>query len=132
VIVCSFGTATTIDVAGKDRVFRGGIIAPGLKTSANALKSNTSQLPESSITEPSELIGTSTYASILSGIVFGHLAMFEGLITRLRKELDERPTVVATGGFASLIDRMSDIIDIVDNDLTLHGLRILNSRADQT
>ncbi len=131
-IVCSFGTATTIDMIDKDRVFLGGIIAPGMKTASNALKLNTSQLPEISIEKPARLIGTSTDSAILSGIVFGHVAMFEGLVDRLIEELGEKPVVVATGGFAPLSDQMTSVIDKLDLDLTLNGLRMLNSRIAQT
>ena len=131
-IVCSFGTATTIDVIDNNRVFLGGMISPGIKTAANALNLNTSQLPEISIEKPEKLIGTSTASAILSGIVFGHVAMVEGLIERSTKELGEKPLVVATGGFATLIGQMTQVIDKVDLDLTLNGLQMLSSRISQT
>jgi type III pantothenate kinase len=131
-VVCSFGTATTIDVIDKDRSFLGGIVCPGLQTSVKALNLNTSQLPEVSIMVPDRLIGTSTESSIRSGVVFGHVAMFEGLSARFTKELDDRPTVIATGGFAPLMQQLTPLIDRVDMDLTLNGLRILTSRLAQT
>ena len=127
-IVCSFGTATTIDVIDKDRVFLGGMIAPGIRTSAEALKLNTAKLPEISIEVPEKLIGNSTASAILSGIVFGHAAMIEGLIDRFKKELGERPIVIATGGFASLIGQMTAVLDKIDPDLTLDGLQMLDGR----
>lgn len=130
-IVCSFGTATTIDAVDKDRGFLGGIIAPGLRTAANSLKINTSQLPEISIEKPPHLIGNSTVTAIRSGIVFGHVAMAEGLIDRFTREIGGKPVVVATGGFASLLAEMTPRFDHVDENLTLEGLRILHGRLTQ-
>jgi type III pantothenate kinase len=131
-IVCSFGTATTMDAITKDRGFLGGIIAPGIKTAARSLKQSTSQLPDISIEIPDSLIGNSTETAIRSGIVFGHLAMVEGLIDRLTREIGGKPVVVATGGFASLLAEMTARFDHVDDDLTLNGLRILHERIAQT
>jgi type III pantothenate kinase len=130
-IVCSFGTATTIDVIDAKRVFLGGIIAPGIKTSARALKLNTSQLPDISIEIPDRLIGNTTESAIRSGIVFGHAAMIEGLIKRMTGEIGGDPVVIATGGFASLVAGMTNMIDTVDENLTLDGLRILHNRIAQ-
>ena len=131
-IVCSFGTATTIDFIDKGRGFLGGIIAPGMRTAANALKLNTSQLPDISIEKPDRLIGNSTETAIRSGIVFGHVAMVEGLIDRITQEVGGKPVVVATGGFASLLAEQTSCFDHVDENLTLDGLRILHERLDQT
>ena len=131
-IVCSFGTATTIDVIDRDRVFLGGMISPGIRTAANSLNLSTSQLPEIPIEKPEKLIGTSTASAMLSGIVFGHAAMVEGLIGRSTKELGAKPIVIATGGFATLIDQVTQVIDKVDLELTLSGLQMLNSRISQT
>jgi type III pantothenate kinase len=128
-IVCSFGTATTIDAIDKDRGFLGGVIAPGMKTAAEALKTNTSQLPNISIEKPDRLIGNSTTTAIRSGIVFGHVAMVEGLIERITREIGGKPVVVATGGFASLLAEMTGVFDHVDENLTLDGLRMLHGRA---
>jgi len=131
ILVCSFGTATTIDVIDEDGVFLGGMISPGLKTAARALSLNTSQLPEVAISKPDTLIGTSTQSAILSGIVFGHVGMFEGLVNRVVVELGKKPSIIATGGYASLMKEMTNIIDCVDMDLTLRGLQILHSRVAQ-
>ncbi len=131
-IVCSFGTATTIDAVDRDGGFLGGIIAPGMKTAANALKANTSQLLAVSIEKPERLIGNSTVTAIRSGIVFGHVAMVEGLIDRFIWEIGGKPVVVATGGFASLLAEMTARFDHVDENLTLDGLRILHSRIPRS
>ncbi|CAN5212634.1 type III pantothenate kinase [soil metagenome] len=127
-IVCSFGTATTMDVIDAKRVFLGGIIAPGIKTAARALKLNTAELPDISIEKPGRLIGNTTESAIRSGIILGHVAMIEGLIQRLTAEIKVNPVVIATGGFATLVAGMTKLIDTVDENLTLDGLRILNDR----
>ena len=101
VVACSFGTATTIDVISDDNVYVGGIIAPGIATSAKALRLSTSKLPDVSITTPETVIGRSTVGSIQSGIVNGHVAMIEGLL----KRIGSKGKVVATGGFARMIAR---------------------------
>ncbi len=130
-IICSFGTATTIDVIDRDRGYLGGIIAPGIRTAAASLKLNTSQLPEIKIEKPDRLIGNSTVSAIRSGIILGHVAMVEGLIDRIRNEIGSKPFVVVTGGFASLVAGMTEIIDTVDENLILDGLRILHERIAQ-
>jgi type III pantothenate kinase len=128
VIVCSFGTATVIDVITYDRVFLGGIIAPGIRTMAAALRENAAQLPAVEIEEPHSLIGNSTEAAILSGIVNGHVAMADGLIQRITSGLGTPNTnlkVVATGGFANLIASKMEAVTKIDENLTLDGLRLL-------
>lgn len=124
VVACSFGTATTIDVISDDNAYVGGIIAPGIATSAKALQLSTSKLPDVSITTPDSVIGRSTVASIQSGIVNGHVAMIEGLL----KRIGSKGKVVATGGFARMIASQTSAIDVVDENLTLEGLRLLALR----
>lgn len=121
VVACSFGTATTIDVVSDENTYVGGIIAPGIATSAKALQLATSKLPDISIAAPDSVIGNTTVASIRSGIVNGHVAMVEGLL----KRIGSAGKVVATGGFARMIASQSTAIDIVDENLTLEGLRLL-------
>jgi len=151
VIVCSFGTATVIDVVSQNREFLGGIIAPGVKTMSEALRQTTAQLPPVEIEEPHSLIGNSTEAAISSGIVNGHVAMAEGLIERIigtrtppsamsaTHETSSAasgvadggvrvPKVIATGGFANLIASKIEAVDEIDENLTLHGLRMLAER----
>ena len=132
-IVVSFGTATTFDVVNRDREHLGGLIAPGMKVTAKALSLAASQLPEIELVKPKHVIATTTGTAIQSGIFFGHVAMLEGLLSRIKSELagsSEVPgnydtKVIATGGFADLIAPESDAIDHVDHDLTLEGLRML-------
>jgi len=128
-IVCSFGTATTIDVVDRSRDLLGGVIAPGMTTMAKALHLHTAKLPEIEIEKPKRAIGNTTVSSIRSGIFYGHIAMAEGLIQRIQNEIGDTPKVIATGGFASLIAENTALIDIVDEDLLLYGLRLLYERV---
>jgi type III pantothenate kinase len=127
-IVCSFGTATTIDVITGNRKLIGGLIAPGMATMAKALYLNTSKLPDVMIEEPPSIIANNTIDSIRSGVFFGQIGMAEGLIERIFEALDERPTVVATGGFAETVEDNSSVIDFVDENLLLEGLNLLFKR----
>ena len=124
VVACSFGTATTIDVVSDENAYLGGIIAPGIATSAKALQLATSKLPDVPVAAPGTVIGNSTVTSIQSGIVYGHVAMVEGLLSRI----GSAGKVVATGGFARIIASQTTAIDIVDENLTLEGLRLLALR----
>ncbi|MEQ1921400.1 MAG: type III pantothenate kinase [Pyrinomonadaceae bacterium] len=128
VIACSFGTATTIDVVNKDRVLLGGLIAPGMKTMAKALQLNTAQLPEVEIEAPDGVINQTTETSIQSGIFYSQIGLVESSIARIKKEVGDNPKVIATGGFASMIAENTDVIDVVDENLLLDGLRILAER----
>jgi type III pantothenate kinase len=137
-IVCSFGTATTIDVVSKDEEFLGGIIAPGMQAMVKALHIATSKLPEVEIEKPENLLGNSTVDSIRSGVFYGYVAMVEGLIARISKSYAFTReaitaeavtlTVAATGGLAEVIAPEIDAITIVNRDLTLEGLRMLYLR----
>lgn len=127
-IVCSFGTALTIDVVSSDRVLTGGVIAPGLNTLAAALKLTTSRLPEVEIEKPDRVIQSNTVGCLQSGIVYGYFGLVDGLLTRLKKEISDDPKVIATGGFAALVAENIEQVDIVDNDLMLDGLRRLFNR----
>jgi type III pantothenate kinase len=138
-IVCSFGTATTIDAVNADRDYIGGIIAPGMATMAKALHLNTAKLPEVEIKRPGIVIGNSTVSSIQSGIYYGYIGLVEGIITRMTAELlsvppavagglSEGPRIISTGGFADLISREINAIDVSDSDLTLEGLRLIHQR----
>ncbi len=129
-IVCSFGTATTIDVIDQDRTLRGGVISPGMKMMAKALHLNTAKLPEVEIEKPKNVVGTTTAASIQSGIFYGQIAMVEGIIQKIKKEIGDTPKVIATGGFALLIAENTTLIDIVDENLLLDGLRLLSDRIN--
>lgn len=127
-VVCSLGTATTFDVVDKDHNFLGGIIVPGIRTMARTLHLNTAQLPEVEIEKPAALLGNSTAESIQSGIFYGHLAIVEWMLHKLRKQTSPEPKVIATGGYASMIAENTTIIDTIDENLLLDGLRMLNER----
>jgi type III pantothenate kinase len=129
-IVCSFGTALTIDVVDKNRVLLGGIIGPGMKTMAKALHLNTALLPEVEIEKPEKVVNITTETAIRSGIFYGHIAMVEGIIERIKSEIGGDPQVVATGGFAPLIAESSAKFDFIDENLLLDGLRRLHDRMD--
>lgn len=124
VVACSFGTATTIDVVSAENVYEGGIIAPGMATCAKALQLATAKLPNVAVEKPESIISKTTIAAIQSGIVNGHIAMVEGLLAKIANE----GKVVATGGFASLLAPEVKAIDVVDENLTLHGVRMLAGR----
>lgn len=127
-IVCSFGTAMTIDVVNERRELTGGLIAPGMKTLAAALELTTSKLPEVEIKKPDKVIQNTTVGAIQSGIVYGYFGMVDCLLTAVKKEAADDMKVIATGGFAQMIAENIDHIDFVDKDLTLDGLQRLHSR----
>jgi type III pantothenate kinase len=127
-VVCSFGTATTIDVVSADREYLGGVIAPGMGMMASALHLATSKLPLVKIERPESILGLSTDASIRSGIFYGYAGMVEGLIARIIRSSPFEGTaanLVATGGNAETIAAEVAAIDTVNPNLTLEGLRIL-------
>ena len=124
VIVVDFGTATNIDVVDRDGAYRGGTIAPGVMLSADALFSRAAKLSSVPIEAPDHALGDSTEAAVQSGLVIGAAAQAEGLVARIKKELDiEDATVVGTGGLARTVSVATDLFDAVDSDLTLRGIR---------
>lgn len=125
VIVCNFGTATTIDAVNSEMHFLGGTIAPGVGTMAKALDVKTSNLPLVQISKPEKVIGNSTETAIRSGIFHGHVGLARNLITSIAFEMNETPKVIATGGFASLLAPEINEINIVDQTLVLDGLRMI-------
>jgi type III pantothenate kinase len=128
VIVCSLGTATTIDVVSRNGEYLGGLIAPGMSTAAKALRLLTSKLPEVEIAEPANVIAVSTIAAIRSGIFYSQIGLLETAVRHIKAEIGEDARVVATGGFAHLIANKCRSVDVVDGDLTLEGLKMLYSR----
>ncbi|MGB1017034.1 MAG: type III pantothenate kinase [Nannocystaceae bacterium] len=128
IIVVDFGTATTFDVVSPRPDYLGGIIAPGIGISADALFARAAKLPRVDITRPDQVIGRNTMAAIQSGLVYGYVSLVEGLLARIRNELDWPSRVVGTGGFAAAVARDSDCIEFVDNALVLDGLRLIHSR----
>ncbi len=125
-IVVDFGTATSFDIVNKDNEFIGGIITAGMKIQADALSSKTSKLPKLNIEAPEHAIGHNTIDAMLSGIVRGHAAMIDGLIEECEKELGYKTTIIATGGYSSVISKyLKRKFDYINPDLTLQGMKIL-------
>jgi type III pantothenate kinase len=127
-IVIDFGTATTFDVVGPSGAYKGGIIAPGINLSLDALVSAAAKLPRIAIEAPKDnlsVIGRTTQSQMLIGIYWGYVAMLEGLTERMKNELGRPTTVVATGGLASLFDKHTNVFDAIEPDLTIQGLSLL-------
>jgi type III pantothenate kinase len=132
-IIVDFGTATTFDVVSAQGEFLGGVIAPGLGISADALFSRAAKLARVNIRKPAKVIGTSTVTNLQSGIFYGYIGLVDGILARIVEELRPQshgspPKIVATGGLANLIADDSKYITRVDHLLTLDGLRIIYQR----
>ena len=129
-IVVDFGTATTFDcISGKGQ-YVGGVIAPGYQISAEALFSRTSKLPRVEVERPRRVIGKNTVHSMQSGLFYGYVSLVDGMVRRIRAELDGDPRVLATGGLAAVLAEASETIEEVCEDLTLDGLQLLYSRRE--
>jgi type III pantothenate kinase len=130
-IVTDFGTATTFDVVDYSGAYKGGIIAPGINLSLDALVTAAAKLPRIAIEAPARtnVIGRTTEDQMLIGIYWGYVAMIEGLVGRLKAEIGRPVTVMATGGLATLFDQHSDIFDAIEPDLTIQGLALLYERV---
>ena len=127
-IVVDFGTATTFDVISAKGEYIGGAIAPGINLARDALYEQAAKLPRIKISPPKGIIGKDTVSAMQSGLVFGYVAMVEGMIKRINSELKTpnfKAKVVVTGGLAKLICKYTDVVDRIDEKLTLKGLRII-------
>jgi len=126
-VVIDFGTATTFDVVDFNGAYKGGIIAPGINLSLDALVGAAAKLPRIAIAAPDDdsVVGTTTEEQMLIGVYWGYVAMIEGLTRRLRDEIGRPAKVVATGGLAALFDKRTDLFDAVEPDLTITGLAML-------
>ena len=130
-IVIDFGTATTFDVVDFSGAYKGGIIAPGINLSLDALVSAAAKLPRIAIAVPDDesVVGRTTESQMLIGVYWGYVAMIEGLVRRLKDEIGRPVTVIATGGLAILFDKHTDAFDAIADDLTIQGLAQLAAGA---
>lgn len=127
-VAIDFGTATTFDVADGNGAYIGGIIAPGVQLSIEALHRAAARLPRIGIARPQSVIGRNTVTAMQSGVYWGYVAMIEGLVARIKVEYGAPLNVIATGGLASLVAEGTPVISHIDPDLTLEGLRMLAAR----
>ncbi|MCR5666656.1 MAG: type III pantothenate kinase [Eubacterium sp.] len=126
VIVIDFGTATTYDMVDKDGTFFAGVTAPGLQTCANALSGAAAKLPDVEITKPKTILAQETISSMQAGLFFGQVGQTEYIVKNMKNESGlEDVKVVATGGLGTIIANETDVIDIYDPTLTLHGMRLI-------
>ena len=127
-IIVDFGTATTFDCISDKGEYLGGAIAPGLNVSADALFEKASKLPRVEVVRPPQVVAKNTVNSIQSGLFYGYVGLVDGIVARMKTELDDDPTVFATGGLAGLLSDVSTTIDRIAPNLTLEGLRIIFER----
>lgn len=130
-IVVDFGTATTFDVVDSAGAYKGGIIAPGINLSIDALVNAAAMLPRVAIEAPADpsVIGRTTDSQMIIGIYWGYVALIEGLVARIKGEIGRPVTVIATGGLAALFDQRTDAFDAIEPDLTIRGLSLLYDLA---
>jgi type III pantothenate kinase len=126
IIVVALGTATAFAIVSKDGDYLGGVIAPGMGISAEALYTRTAALPRVELARPKKAIGDNTQASMQAGLIFGWAGLVEGIVGRIQKELGEKTMVVATGGYADIIAQETKAIDKVNPNLTLYGVKVIH------
>ncbi len=131
-IIIDFGTATTFDVITAKAEWLGGAIVPGIQLSADALFEHCAKLPRVEVLVPPSVIGRDTIANIRAGLTYGYADMVDGLVRRISEEMGEKPTVVATGGFARIMAEVAHGIDVVDPLLTLKGLKAVYHKNVKT
>ncbi|RRN68274.1 type III pantothenate kinase [Peribacillus simplex] len=127
-IIVDFGTATTYCYINEDKQYMGGAIAPGINISTEALYSKAAKLPRIEISRPEGIIGKNTVSAMQAGILFGYVGQVEGIVNRIKAQSNLEPTVIATGGLATLIANESTVIDVVESFLTLKGLQLIYKR----
>ena len=130
-IVIDFGTATTFDWVSPKGAYKGGIIAPGINLSLDALVAAAAKLPRIAIEAPAtkSVMGVTTETQMLIGVYWGYVAMIEGLVSRMKAEIGRPAKVIATGGLATIFEAHSDIFDVIEGDLTINGLAIMYERV---
>ncbi|CQR47452.1 Type III pantothenate kinase [Paraliobacillus sp. PM-2] len=130
-IIIDFGTATTYCYVNEQGEYMGGAIAPGINISLEALYTNAAKLPKVEITHPNQIIGLSTVEAMQSGIYFGYVGQVDEIVRRFKKVSPKKPTVIATGGLATLMSDESSTIEVVDPALTLKGLYTIYKKIKQ-
>ncbi len=125
-VIVDFGTATTFDVVDVDGAYVGGVIAPGVNLSLEALHMSAAALPHVDITRPAHVIGTNTVACMQSGVYWGYVGLIEGIVREVRRERPRPMKVIATGGLATLFAQGTDLFHKVEDDLTMHGLVLIH------
>lgn len=126
-IVVDFGTATTFDVVGPEGAYEGGVIAPGVNLSLQALHDASAALPFIDVTKPERVVGTNTLACMQSGVYWGYIGLVEGICARIRDERNVPMTVIGTGGLSTLFAQGTDILQKIDTGLTIHGLVLIDA-----
>jgi type III pantothenate kinase len=126
-IVVDFGTATTMDVVEDDGAYVGGIIAPGVNTSLEALHMAAAALPHVDVSRPQRVVGTNTVACMQSGIWFGYIGLVKEICARIKAERDRPMKVIGTGGLAALFGASDVLFDHIEDDLTMHGLTVIHA-----
>ena len=126
-IVVDFGTATTFDVVAHDGAYVGGVIAPGVNLSLEALHTAAAALPHVDIARPQGVVGTNTVACIQSGIFWGYVGLVREICTRIKGERNREMKIVATGGLAPLFQQNVELFDVLEEDLTMHGLTVIHA-----
>lgn len=125
-IVVDYGTATTFDVVAGDGAYIGGVIAPGVNLSLEALHMAAAALPHVDVSQPNSVIGTNTVACMQSGIFWGYIGLVREITTRIKAEYARPMKVIGTGGLAPLFDRADGLFDTIEDDLTMHGLTVIH------
>ena len=128
-IVVDFGTATTFNAINAQGEYLGGVITPGIMISSEALFARTAKLPRVDIRRPHKVVGSSTVEAMQSGLYYGYAGLVDGVLERMREEVQGQPRIIATGGLAPLIATASKFIEKVDDTLTLEGLRLIHARV---
>ncbi len=131
-VVVDFGTATTFDVVAEDGAYIGGVIAPGVNLSLEALHMAAAALPHIDVARPQRAIGTNTVACMQSGVYWGYVGLVEGIVREVRREYARPMKVIATGGLAALFDQGTDLFHSIEDDLTMHGLVLINDFNKET
>ncbi len=131
-IVIDFGTATTFDVVSAAGDYEGGVIAPGVNLSLEALNLAAAKLPRIAVERPQAVIGKDTVPAMQAGVFWGYVGLIEGLVRRIRAEYEKPMTTVGTGGLASLFHQSTDAIEHLDRDLTIRGLKLIYDINAQT